>query len=133
MKKSNIIKAFTIVELLVAITISSILALISYMSYQEYSWDARDSKRITNLKDIYTWLTLLYSKEQLYPNPHNYVDIVWLSKQWSIWEEIKNKLKFSWVLRDPKDNSYYLYNLDKNWKKIQVSWFLENKSEILFW
>jgi len=84
MKKYQI-KAFTLVELIVLIVILSILSTIWFMSFQWYISDARDSNRITNLKDIQTALNISYTKNQIYPNPDKYIDVVWVSKQWYIW------------------------------------------------
>lgn len=45
-------KAFTLVELIVVITILAILGTIAFISLQGYSAEARDSKRLTNVNDI---------------------------------------------------------------------------------
>ena len=45
-------KAFTLVELIVVITILAILGTIAFISLQGYSAEARDSKRLTNINDL---------------------------------------------------------------------------------
>jgi prepilin-type N-terminal cleavage/methylation domain-containing protein len=50
MKKMN--KGFTLVELVVVITILAILGTVALLSFRGYSGDARNSKRITDLNSI---------------------------------------------------------------------------------
>jgi prepilin-type N-terminal cleavage/methylation domain-containing protein len=50
MKKLN--KAFTLVELIVVITILAILATISYIYLNNYTIDARDTARLTDINSI---------------------------------------------------------------------------------
>ena len=50
MKKIH--KWFTLVELVVVITILAILGTVALLSFRWYSWDARNSKRITDLNSI---------------------------------------------------------------------------------
>ena len=49
-------KAFTLVELIVVITILAILGTIAFISLQGYSWDAKNSKVTSDLKSIQTAL-----------------------------------------------------------------------------
>lgn len=48
----NTKKAFTLVELIVVITILAILGTIAFISLQGYSGEARDSKRLSNANDL---------------------------------------------------------------------------------
>lgn len=48
----NKIKAFTLVELIVVITILAILGTIAFISLQWYSAWARDSKRVSNINEL---------------------------------------------------------------------------------
>lgn len=48
----NTKKAFTLVELIVVITILAILGTIAFISLQGYSGEARDSKRLSNVNDL---------------------------------------------------------------------------------
>ncbi len=50
MKNTN--KAFTLVELIVVITILAILGTIAFISLQGYSWDAKNSKVTSDLRNI---------------------------------------------------------------------------------
>jgi prepilin-type N-terminal cleavage/methylation domain-containing protein len=49
MKKLNQKKAFTLVELIVVITILAILATVAFMYWQTYVKDTRDAVRITDI------------------------------------------------------------------------------------
>jgi prepilin-type N-terminal cleavage/methylation domain-containing protein len=46
---------FTLVELIIVITILGILATIAFISFQWYTKDARDWVRISDIKSIYSW------------------------------------------------------------------------------
>ncbi len=124
-------KAFTLVELLITIVILAILTIIWFLSYQLYASDARDSLRVTHLRDISKWLALSHEIRQVYPVPDNYLDVIWLLKQWFVWETVSTIIKWTWF-NDPKDDTNYIYSIDYSWKNIQLLAFLENNnSEIL--
>jgi prepilin-type N-terminal cleavage/methylation domain-containing protein len=55
-------KAFTLVELIVVITILAILWTISFISLQWYSKDARDTKRLSDVKSLLTKITIEEAK-----------------------------------------------------------------------
>ena len=57
-KMRNTKSAFTLVELIVVITILAILGTIAFISLQGYSADARNSKRISDLGNIQSAMTL---------------------------------------------------------------------------
>ena len=54
----NTKKAFTLVELIVVITILAILGTIAFISLQGYSADARNSKRTSDLGNIQSAISL---------------------------------------------------------------------------
>lgn len=68
MKKRNLF-AFTIVELIVTITILAILGTIGFLSFKGYSKDARNSNRITDMKLIVKSMSLFEQAEGVYPIP----------------------------------------------------------------
>lgn len=49
---------FTLIELIVVITILAILGTIAFISLQGYSWDARNSKRLSDLASITSAINL---------------------------------------------------------------------------
>ncbi|MDD2907057.1 MAG: type II secretion system protein [Candidatus Gracilibacteria bacterium] len=58
----NTKKAFTLVELIVVITILAILGTIAFISLQGYSGEARDSKRLSNVNDLIKKVNIEVSK-----------------------------------------------------------------------
>ncbi|MDD5213843.1 MAG: type II secretion system protein [Candidatus Gracilibacteria bacterium] len=124
-------KAFTLVELIIVITIVSILATIGFISYQQYTNEARDGNRIATLKTVHKGLTISYIQKQTYTIPDDYIDIVGVSKQGYIGDTVAKSIRGE-GFKDPKDNTRYLYSLDSTGKKIELSGFLENKDKIKF-
>jgi prepilin-type N-terminal cleavage/methylation domain-containing protein len=78
-------KAFTLVELIVVITILAILWTIAFLSFQWYSSNARDSTRWSDLSSIVSSLEMFYTKSWFYPSTNNGVNITY---SWSLaWEQ----------------------------------------------
>ena len=75
------IKAFTLVELIVTITILSILSTIAFISMQSYSESARDPVRLTDISNINSWLELFNIDSWKYPRPTLWINITYT---WSI-------------------------------------------------
>ena len=114
-------RAFTLVELIVVITILAILGTIAFISLQWYSADARNSTRISNINNIKTSLELFSLQTWKYPLPDNSVDvtyswsiIVW--KQWIVWDNVVRTLSknLSEKLTDPLTNTEYIYSVLEN-------------------
>jgi len=123
-------QAFTLVELIVVITILAILWTIAFLSLQWYSRDSRDAVRISDMKNIETWLWVFNAKSWTYPQPENKVDITasWtvISYQWYFWEKNMWIIKMSNWWKDPLDKEYYTYSTNANQTKYELLWFLEN-------
>ena len=66
--------AFTLVELIVVITIVGILSTIGFVSYSNYLTGARDSNRISQMVKI-TDSMQVYSAAKNLPLPDNKIDI----------------------------------------------------------
>lgn len=128
------IKAFTLVELIVVITILAILWTIAFISLQWYSINARDSVRISDLSNIEKSLEITFTKAWKVLIPEDKVDITasWtvLSYQWYAWKQTLQKLWIVWKWKDPLDETYYTYLTNQNLTKYQLMWFLENWDEI---
>ncbi len=127
-------RAFTLVELIVVITILAILWTIGFISLQWFSRDARDSLRVTDFKSIEKWLEILLTKWESLPEPEDYVEIKanWttISYQWYAWEKVLWKVKVFWWWKDPLDDTYYTYLTDTWFRNYQLLWFLENWDQI---
>lgn len=117
-------KGFTLIELIVVITILSILWTIAFISFKWYSSDARDSVRMTAVNQISTWLSLILAKNSVLPTPENVHTVThsWkvVSKIWVVWENISSLLKASGDLKDPSTWNYYDYSIESNSKKYSV-------------
>jgi len=123
-------QAFTLVELIVVITILAILWTIAFISLQWYSRDARDSVRTTDLSNISKQLELMLVKAWQVYIPENKVDITAsgtvILYQWEMWLDTLNKLRVNNWWLDPVDQSPYTYSTTKNLKRYELMWFLEN-------
>ena len=80
-------KAFTLVELIVVITILAILGTIAFISLQGYSADARNSKRTTDISSIKSTMDLsqvngIWLMSLLTPIATNKVDAANISLSW---------------------------------------------------
>ncbi len=64
-------RGFTLIELLVVITIIGTLAAFGTVSYQSVRMSARDTKRVSDMKQIQTALELYFENHQSYPFDHH--------------------------------------------------------------
>ena len=89
-------KAFTLIELLIVISIIGILITISSVSYLTAQKKGRDGRRRQDLKAIQTALEQYYAENQTYPTGNN-IDTAFSSDQRP---------------QDPKNTGDYVYNWD---------------------
>ncbi len=108
-------QAFTIIELIVAITIMAIISIIAFISLQWYSKNARDSVRQSDIAQITSVMWLYEKQVWRFPKPTEWVDItyswaqVW--NQWTIWDSvILNLWDFNQKPVDPLTWSEYTYS-----------------------
>lgn len=125
-------KWFTLVELIIVITILAILATIAFVSFGNYTKDARDANRMTTLKTIEKWISIVESKTWYYPEPEEWVEI-WTWNiiyiiQWVIWDNIAKEIKLNQTNKDPKTKDKYIYLTNKSKTKYQLLSFTENES-----
>ncbi|EKD29420.1 MAG: hypothetical protein ACD_78C00419G0001 [uncultured bacterium (gcode 4)] len=123
---------FTLVELIVVITILIILGTISLISFQDFFKSTRDATRISVIKSFHQWLQIYNIKSSKYPDPDNYTNIEQVSKQGYIGENIIRIVKISGNITDPLDGTYYTYSTNKDNTKIQLSAFLEEDNVNIF-
>ena len=123
-------KAFTLVELIVVITILAILWTIAFISLQWYSTNARDSTRISDISSLKTSLELFQLDAWKYPIPSNWVDItyswatVW--NQWTFWETVyANVDRLDKIPLDPSTDKQYTYSVTANRFEYQLWWIVE--------
>lgn len=129
MKNNN--KAFTLVELIVVITILAILWTIAFISLQWYSADSRDSVRISDVSSLKTTLELFYLDAWKYPETTNWFTVtyswseVWT--QWTFWKDtFMNISKLDKIPNDPLTSKEYTYSVTKNKQEYQFAWIMES-------
>lgn len=133
-------KAFTLVELIVVITIIAILWTIAFISLQWYSQNARDWVRVSDMKNISKWLAIFFAKSWYYPLPENFSTITasWtiIRYQWLAWKNTLNTVWLTnivqWSWRDPVSGEYYTYIIDGNKSQYNIIWYFENSSVLWF-
>ena len=122
-------KAFTLVELIVVITILAILWTIAFISFQWYSSNARDWVRTADMNNINKWLALFQLKWWIYPKPDNSVTIsasgtiIWY--EWVVWENASRIINTNKIILDPLDNTSYVYYTNATNTTYQLLWYLE--------
>lgn len=127
------IAGFTLVELIVVITILVVLGTIWFLSTQSYIASSRDSSRVVTVKNLSKGLELFFIKTSSYPMPENISgsgDISWVSlvNVWVIWDTISRGISFSSTPTDPLFKTQYAYGVDYNRKRYQIGTMDENSS-----
>ena len=124
-------KAFTLVELIVVVTILAILSTVWFVAFSGYLEWVRDTNRISQLKSISDGLTLYQATAQL-PLPNDKVEIqqdwtvIWY--QWYAGENVTGKIEYSAEWMDPKDGVLFTYAITKERKSFALMAFLEEEN-----
>lgn len=123
-------KGFTLVELIVVITILAILWTIAFISLEWYSKDARDSTRLSDMSKIKTSIDLFYLWSWKYPESTNAYTItysgskVW--EQWTFWETTYTTVsRLDKIPLDPLTDLEYVYSTTNNRQEYQIAWIYE--------
>jgi len=128
-------KAFTLVELLVVVVIISLLSGLWFFKLSWYLEWVRDTKRVSQIKDIWQALEIFVTTKEL-PLPEAKIDIIngsWtLAYQWDIWKNIFNLINYKWDWSDPKTKEYYTYEVSKDRKNFQLMINLEKQSSFVY-
>ena len=123
--------AFTLVELIVVITILAILGTIAFISLQWYSKDARDSIRISDTSNMKTSLELFHLDSGKYPLPDDNeivdygTETLWY--QWDFWSSVISSLSrsMSEIPTDPLTDKEYIFSVANNKNEFEISNLLE--------
>lgn len=125
---------FTLVELIVVITILSVLATIWFVSFTWYWVSARDSVRLADIHSIEKSLWIYKLKNSRYPLPEDKVDVtaswITLNYQWYAWKQV---LWLIWVHGgwiDPLLGEYYTYATNTSRVKYQLLSYFENSENV---
>jgi len=129
-------RAFTLVELLVATTIISILATIAYLYFDWNVSDSRDSKRVADLGEIEKALEVYQTKKWSFPEPSNAINITYSGSytawtQGTFWKDTNKKIKVFWneYPVDPLFWNEYSYSVTNGNREFQLWSLRENWDE----
>ncbi len=127
--------AFTLVELIVVITIIGILSTVWFVSYSNYLTWARDSNRYSQLTKLSDSLQV-YATSKSLPRPDDYIEITasWaanvIAYQWYVGTDVLETIDYTNWGKDPKDYSFYTYYLTKNRKSLQLMALMEEAGSV---
>ena len=121
---------FTLVELIVVITILAILGTIAFISLQWYSAQSRDAVRLSDLSSIKSWLELYNLDAGMYPSPNDETVITYswavAWTQWTFWDQAKKNIdKLDKVPTDPLTDKKYVYSTNSTRYEFQLAWAME--------
>lgn len=119
-------RGFTLVELIIVISILSILWTIAFISFQWYTKEARDSSRLSVIKNLQTGLEMYAIKANKYPEPDGPIssgvfDGVELARVWVVWDTLSKLLWVSKIPTDPLAWEQYTYWISADNKKYQIA------------
>ncbi len=123
-------KGFTLVELIVVISILIILGTIAFISMQNYTKTSRDSVRISDMSRMKTWLELFQIEAAKYPDPDGTTSITYSgSTVWTQWDfgqiAFQSVDKLDKLPLDPLTEINYGYSVTNTKKEYQLSWVME--------
>ena len=126
------IKAFTLVELIVGVTIIWIISIMWFLSLSEYIEWSKDSSRIAAINNLESSLSTYAIKKWYYPVPDNSIDVTYswslIWEQWTIWNKIISLIDLNNKVVDPSTWNEYTYSITNNKKEFQISWVLKTES-----
>lgn len=124
-------KAFTLVELIVVITILAILGTIGFLSIGGYSARARDSARTSDLAQLAKSLDLFTAAGNTLPQPD--ANLVTLTASGTVigyqgyaGKNVLRVLDLGGRFQDPTDGQYYTYATNSTMNRYQVLGLLED-------
>lgn len=124
-------RGFTLVELIVVITILAILGTIWFISFNGLISQARDTTRTQDLENLKKTLSFYYSSHGSYPLPTNPTNITYswadLWMQGTVGDSVVRTL---WTINkkpiDPIFQTEYTYSVTAWKNEFEVSWIVEN-------
>lgn len=122
--------AFTLVELIVVITILVILSTIGFVSYSKYIVESRDANKLVRIGKVSDILTLQLTKGKL-PLPDDYISVYiednLYAYQGDVWPGVMESIWYRWQ----NDQTDITYMLAADKKHFQLMVLLEDKAYLL--
>lgn len=132
---NNSKRAYTMIELIIVIWVLVVLSTALVIAFTKYMAWVRDANRISQLEEISSWLEL-YKIDYTLPLPEDRIEVLvnWevISYEWYIWNDILEKINYSWKWIDPKDEKKFNYYLTSDKKYFQLLAFLEEGDNDVF-
>ncbi|MFK7780687.1 MAG: InlB B-repeat-containing protein [Candidatus Gracilibacteria bacterium] len=129
-------QAFTLVELIIVITILAILGTIAFISLQGYSTSSRNSVRISDLSTMKTSLELFNLDAGKYPETSTGFDVIYSGS--IVWTQgifgestTKNVEKLDKIPKDPLTDKEYTYSITKTKQEYQLAGLIEGNEIVL--
>ena len=131
MSSLRLLRAFTLVELIVVFTILSILGMVGVVTYSSYLENANDAKRIADINLIKTNLATYHRIHAgKYPIPQEYTMIMTgstlVAYETAFDAYLSSLVDISNVLTDPKSHVPYLYSVSADASTYQIAATLED-------
>jgi len=121
---------FTLVELIVTISILLVLGTIAFIALWEYTISARDSKRIQDISTIDKSLELTKIVQSLYPVPSDFESVVYSGA--TVWKQgtfgdsiIKDHSRIMTKPFDALFENDYTYSITKSHQEYEIGGILE--------
>ncbi|MDD5213570.1 MAG: FISUMP domain-containing protein [Candidatus Gracilibacteria bacterium] len=123
-------RAFTMVELIVVVTILTILGAIGFISYQGQIESSRNTSRQTDILNLGVELKNHKLKNGIYPNPGDYFNIMYNGTGNIVAKQgfMNSKVYSTEIITAPLDPNYkipYLYSVTKNNQFYELATIIE--------
>lgn len=128
-------RAFTLVELLVTITVLSIIITIGTLAVIQNFATSNDAARLSSYDLIVKNMDIYFLDTSEYPEPDDAVDVTFsgtvLWKQWVFGESVGRKIKNfgSDIPMDPSYDTYFSYSITQNAQEYELAGILESGEE----
>ncbi|NDK10189.1 prepilin-type N-terminal cleavage/methylation domain-containing protein [Candidatus Gracilibacteria bacterium] len=134
MNKYSSKKAVTLLELVVVMTIFSILSTIGFISFSRYTSESRDTARLKDISSVNSTLNIFFAHSGYFPEPTDAVEITFDGAVAWVQGVFGKKSgdetgKIFGDLKDPLYGNQYTYSITKNKKEYQIAYVLEGSKQ----